>query len=101
MDTLIQQLFGLLLFVSIQGVAYVIYQRTQQTHLALRPHLVFLILTIVFAIMVWLFADLSGPWGLVATFVLMLALVGIGLSVFITLGMIYFIKQRKNQPIKK
>jgi len=101
MDTLIQQLFGLLLFVSIQGVAYVIYQRTQQTRLALLPHLVFLMLTIVFAIMVWLFADLSGPWALVATFVLMLALAGIGLSVFITLGMIYLIKQRKNQPIKK
>jgi uncharacterized membrane protein len=101
MDSLIQQLFGLLLFVSIQGVAYVIYLRTQQTRLALLPHLVFLMLTIVFAIMVWLFADLRGPWALVATFVLMLALISIGLSVFITLGMIYLIKQRKNQPIKK
>ena len=101
MDKLVQQLSGLLLFISIQGVAYVIYQRTQQTRLALLPHLVFLMLTIVFAIMVWLFADLSGPWALVVTFVLMLAIVGIGLSVFITLGMIYLIKQRKNQPIKK
>jgi hypothetical protein len=60
-----------------------------------------LILTIVFAIIVWLLADLSGAWGLVASFVLLLALVGIGLSVFITLAMIYLIKQRKNQPIKK
>jgi O-antigen/teichoic acid export membrane protein len=101
MDTLIQQLSGLLLFMGIQAVAYVIYQRTQQTRLALLPHLVFLILTIVFAIIVWLLADLSGAWALVATFVLLLAFVGIGLSVFITLAMIYLIKQRKNQPIKK
>jgi O-antigen/teichoic acid export membrane protein len=101
MDTLIQQLSGLLLFMGIQAVAYVIYQRTQQTRLALLPHLVFLMLTIVFAIIVWLLADLSGPWALVATFVGMLALVGIGLSVFITLAMIYIMKQRKNQPIKK
>jgi O-antigen/teichoic acid export membrane protein len=101
MDTLIQQLSGLLLFMGIQAVAYVIYQRTQQTRLALLPHLVFLILIIVFAVIVWLLADLSGPWGLVATFVGMLAFVGIGLSVFITLGMIYFIKQRKNQPNNK
>jgi uncharacterized membrane protein len=101
MDTLIQQLSGLMLFMSIQAVAYVIYQRTQQTRLALLPHLVFLILTIVFAIIVWLMTDLSGAWALVASFVLLLALVGIGLSVFVTLGMIYLIKQRKNQPIKK
>jgi uncharacterized membrane protein len=101
MDTLIQQLSGLLLFVSIQGVAYVIYQRTQQTRLALLPHLIFLMLTIVFAIIVWLLADLSGGWALVINFLIILALVGIGLSVFITLGMIYFIKQRKNQPMKK
>jgi O-antigen/teichoic acid export membrane protein len=101
MDTLIQQLSGLLLFMGIQAVAYVIYQRTQQTRLALIPHLVFMMLTIVFAIIVWLLADLSGPWALVATFVGMLALVGIGLSVFITLAMIYIMKQRKNQPIKK
>jgi uncharacterized membrane protein len=101
MDTLIQQLSGLMLFMSIQGMAYVIYQRTQQTRLALLPHLVFLILTIVFAIIVWLMTDLSGAWALVASFVLLLALVGIGLSVFVTLGMIYLIKQRKNQPIKK
>jgi len=101
MDTLIQQLSGLLLFMSIQGVAYVIYQRTQQTRLALLPHLVLLMVTIVFATIVWLLADLSGPWALVATFVLLLALVGNGLSVFITLAMIYLIKQRKNQPIKK
>ena len=101
MDKLIQQLSGLMLFMSIQGVAYVIYQRTQQTRLALLPHLVFLILTIVFAIIVWLMTDLSGAWALVASFVLLLALVGIGLSVFITLAMIYLIKQRKNQPIKK
>ena len=101
MDTLIQQLFGLLLFMSIQGVAYVIYQRTQQTRFALLPHLGLLMLTIVFATVVWLLADLSGPWALVATSVGVLALVGIGLSVFVTLGMIYLIKQRKNQPIKK
>jgi uncharacterized membrane protein len=101
MDTLIQQLSGLLLFMGIQAVAYVIYQRTQQTRLTLLPHLVFLMLTIVFAIIVWLLADLSGPWALVATSVGVLALVGIGLSVFVTLGMIYLIKQRKNQPIKK
>ena len=101
MDTLIQQLSGLLLFMGIQAVAYVIYQRTQQTRLALLPHLVFLMLTVVFAIIVWLLADISGPWALVATFVGMLALVGIGLSVFITLAMIYIMKQRKNQPIKK
>ena len=101
MDTLIQQLSGLLLFMSIQGVAYVIYQRTQQTRLALLPHLGLLMLTIVFATVVWLLADLSGPWALVATSVGVLALVGIGLSVFVTLGMIYLIKQRKNQPIKK
>jgi hypothetical protein len=48
-----------------------------------------------------LLADLGGPWLLVITFSFIFALVGIGLSVFITLGMIYFIKQRKNQPIKK
>ena len=96
-----QQLSGLLLFISIQGVAYVIYQRTQQTRLALLPHLGLLMLTIVFATVVWLLADLSGPWALVATSVGVLALVGIGLSVFVTLGMIYLIKQRKNQPIKK
>jgi uncharacterized protein YqhQ len=101
MDTLIQQLSGLLLFVSIQGVAYVIYQRTQQTRLALLPHLIFLMLTIVFAIIVWLLADLSGGWALVINFLIILALVGISLSVFITLGMIYLIKQIKNQPIKK
>jgi uncharacterized membrane protein len=101
MDMFIQQLSGLLLFVSGQAVAYVIYQRTQQTRLALLPHLVFLILTILLAILVWLFADLSGAWVLVITLVFALAFVGIGLSVFITLGMIYFIKQRKNQPIKK
>jgi uncharacterized membrane protein len=101
MDTLIQQLSGLLLFMSIQGVAYVIYQRTQQTRLSLLPHLSLLMLTIVFATVVWLLADLSGPWALVATSVGVLALVGIGLSVFVTLGMIYLIKQRKNQPIKK
>jgi uncharacterized membrane protein len=97
----IQQLAGLLLFVSIQVVAYVIYQRTQQTRLALLPHLVFLILTILLAILVWLFADLSGTWALVIMLVFVLAFVGIGLSVFITLGMIYFIKQRKNQPNNK
>jgi hypothetical protein len=101
MDTLMQQLSGLLLFMSIQGVAYVIYQRTQQTRLALLPHLGLLMLTIVFATVVWLLADLSGPWLLVITFSFIFALVGIGLSVFITLGMIYFIKQRKNQPMKK
>jgi hypothetical protein len=101
MDTLIQQLFGLLLFVSIQGLAYIIYQQTQQTHLALLPHLILLILTIFFAIIVWLLADLSGPMALIATFVGMLALFGVGLSVFVTLGMIYLIKKRKNQPIKK
>jgi uncharacterized membrane protein len=101
MDMFIQQLSGLLLFVSVQAVAYVIYQRTQQTRLALLPHLVFLILTILLAILVWLFADLSGAWVLVITLVFALAFVGIGLSVFITLGMIYFIKQRKNQPNNK
>jgi uncharacterized membrane protein len=101
MDMFIQQLAGLLLFVSIQVVAYVIYQRTQQTRLALFPHLVLLILTILLAILVWLFADLSGTWALVITLVFVLAFVGIGLSVFITLGMIYFIKQRKNQPNNK
>ena len=101
MDTLIQQLFALLLFMSIQGVAYVIYQRTQQTRLALLPHLVLLMVTILFATVVWLLADLSGSWALVATFVFMLAGVGLGLSAFVTLGMIYLIKQRKNQPIKK
>lgn len=101
MDMFIQQLAGLLLFVSIQVVAYVIYQRTQQTRLALLPHLVFLILTILLAILVWLFADLSGTWALVIMLVFVLAFVGIGLSVFITLGMIYFIKQRKNQPKNK
>ena len=97
----IQQLAGLLLFVSIQVVAYVIYQRTQQTRLALLPHLVFLILTILLAILVWLFADLSGTWALVIMLVFVLAFVGIGLSVFISLAMIYFIKQRKNQPNNK
>jgi uncharacterized membrane protein len=101
MDMFIQQLSGLLLFVSVQAVAYVIYQRTQKTRLALLPHLVFLILTILLAILVWLFADLSGAWVLVITLVFALAFVGIGLSVFITLGMIYFIKQRKNQPNNK
>ena len=101
MDMFIQQLSGLLLFVSVQAVAYVIYQRTQQTRSALLPHLVFLILTILLAILVWLFADLSGAWVLVITLVFALAFVGIGLSVFITLGMIYFIKQRKNQPYNK
>jgi hypothetical protein len=101
MDLFLQQTSGLLLFVSVQGVAYLIYQRTQQTRLALLPHLVFLIFTIFFAVAVWLLADLSGPWLLVITFSFIFALVGIGLSVFITLGMIYFIKQRKNQPIKK
>ena len=101
MDALIQQLFALLLFMSIQGVAYVIYQRTQQTRLALLPHLVLLMVTILFATVVWLLADLSGAWALVATFVFMLAIIGLGLSAFVTLGMIYWIKQRKNQPIKK
>jgi O-antigen/teichoic acid export membrane protein len=101
MDMFIQQLAGLLLFVSIQVVAYVIYQRTQQTRLALLPHLVFLILTILLAILVWLFADLSGTWALVIMLVFVLAFVGIGLSVFISLAMIYFIKQRKNQPNNK
>jgi cell division protein FtsW (lipid II flippase) len=101
MDTLIQQVFALLLFISIQGMAYVIYQRTQQTRLALLPHLVLLMLTILFATVVWLLADLSGAWALVATFVFMLAIGGLGLSAFVTLGMIYLIKQRKNQTIKK
>jgi O-antigen/teichoic acid export membrane protein len=101
MDMFIQQLAGLLLFVSIQVVAYVIYQRTQQTRLALLPHLVLLILTILLAILVWLFADLSGTWALVIMLVFVLAFVGIGLSVFISLAMIYFIKQRKNQPNNK
>jgi O-antigen/teichoic acid export membrane protein len=101
MDMFIQQLAGLLLFVSVQVVAYVIYQRTQQTRLALLPHLVFLILTILLAILVWLFADLSGTWALVIMLVFVLAFVGIGLSVFISLAMIYFIKQRKNQPNNK
>jgi O-antigen/teichoic acid export membrane protein len=100
MDTLIQQVFALLLFISIQGVAYVIYQRTQQTRLALLPHLVLLMVTILFATVVWLLADLSGAWALVATFVFMLAIVGLGLSAFVTFGLIYLIKQRKNQPIK-
>ena len=98
---MIQQLFALLLFMSIQGVAYVIYQRTQQTRLALLPHLVLLMVTILFTTVVWLLADLSGAWALVATFVFMLAIIGLGLSAFVTLGMIYWIKQRKNQPIKK
>jgi hypothetical protein len=101
MDTLIQQLGGLLLFLSIQGVAYVIYHRTHQTRLALLPHLVLLILTLLFAVIVGVLVAPSGPWALVITFVIVFAFIGIALSVLITLGMIYFINQRKNQPIKK
>ena len=101
METFIQQLTGVLLFVGVQFLVYKIYQRTNKTMLALLPNFVLLGFTTLISVALILVSEPGGVASLVIVFVIIFMIVGVGFSTFFSLMMIYFIKQRKNQPIKK
>jgi hypothetical protein len=101
MDTLFQQIIGLLLFVGIQYLVYKIYHHTNKTMLALIPNFVLLGLTILVSISLILFTKPGSVWSLVIVYLIIFMIIGVGFSTFVSWVMIYLIKQRKNQPIKK
>jgi uncharacterized membrane protein len=101
METFLQQLTGVLLFVGVQFLVYKIYQRTNKTMLALLPNFVLLGFTTLISVALILVSEPGGVASLVIVFVIIFMIVGVGFSTFFSLMMIYFIKQRKNQPIKK
>ena len=101
METFLQQLTGVLLFVGLQFLVYTIYQRTNKTFLALLPNFVLLGLTVLVSAALLIFSEPNSVWGLVIIFVIVFMMIGVGFSTLVSWMMIYFIKQRKNQPNNK
>jgi uncharacterized membrane-anchored protein len=101
METFLQQLTGVLLFVGLQFLVYTIYQRTNKTCLALLPNFVLLGLIVLVSAALLIFSEPNSVWGLVIIFVIIFMVVGVGFSTLVSWMMIYFIKQRKNQPNNK
>jgi hypothetical protein len=100
-DTFFLQLIGVLLFFGLQFLVYTIYQRTNKTLLALTPNFVLLGLGTIITVGV-IFSEIDTPlWRLTIMIFIFAIIIGVGASTFVSLLMIYFIKQRKNQPIKK
>jgi hypothetical protein len=100
-DTFLLQLTGVLLFVGLQFLVYTIYRRTNKTLLALIPNFVFLGLTIFVSLGFIVYAEDTALWTLTILIGLFAMLVGVASSMFVSLVMIYLMKQRKNQPSKK
>ena len=101
MDTALLQFIGVLLFVGLQFLVYKIYQRTNQTLLALIPNFVLLALAIVISIVFALSAIDTALWRLTMFLLILATIVGFGSSIFVSLMIIYFIRKRKNQPLQK
>jgi hypothetical protein len=100
-DTFFLQLIGVLLFVGLQFLVYIIYQRTNKTILALIPNFVLLGLGIII-IVINMFPALDTPlWRLTMIILIFALLIGVGASTFVSLVMIYIVKKRKNQPLQK
>jgi hypothetical protein len=100
-DTFFLQFIGVLLFVGLQFLVYIIYQRTNKTILALIPNFVLLGLGIIFTVGV-MFPAIDTPlWRLTIMILIFAIVIGVASSVFVSLVMIHIIKKRKNQPIKK
>jgi hypothetical protein len=101
MDTALPQIIGVLLFVGLQFLVYKIYQRTNQTLLALIPNFVLLALAIVISMVFVLSAIDTALWRLTMFLLILATIVGFGSSTFVSLMIIYFIRKRKNQPLQK
>jgi hypothetical protein len=99
-DTFFLQIIGVLLFVGLQCLVYIIYHRTNKTFLALIPNFVLLGLGIII-IVNNMFPALDTPLWRLTMIILIFALFGVGASTFVSLMMIYIVKKRKNQPSKK
>jgi hypothetical protein len=100
-DTFFLQIIGVLLFVGLQCLVYIIYHRTNKTFLALIPNFVLLGLGIII-IVNNMFPALDTPlWRLTMIILIFALLIGVGASTFVSLMMIYIVKKRKNQPSKK
>lgn len=97
-DTFLLQLLGILLFAGLQFLVYTIHRRTNKTVLALIPNFVLLGLGIIITLGM-MFSAIDTPlWRLSMMTLIFAILIGVGSSTFVSLAMIYLIKQRKNQP---
>jgi uncharacterized BrkB/YihY/UPF0761 family membrane protein len=101
-----EEVIGLLiaagLFLAIQYSVYRLYIKTKKIGLSLLPNLGIFLLGVIFGIISILFASQTpGSWGdLIGVILIIYSVIGSAFSTFVSVFMIYLVKQRKNQPKK-
>jgi hypothetical protein len=92
-------LIGLLLVVLIQGLVYIIYQKTQRLFLAILPNLGLLMIGLMIGFIGFIVAWFeSGSWaGFGATIIFLLVLIATFISTITSMLLIYLIKQIKKK----